>query len=123
MQPRGPLLLFSGAVALVACFWLAPRFPKDQSVNVVLGDSSPAVTELALQYRSVATTSDEVAREAVFAFAEGAAPRVVHHAPRLPDGEYVVDVRVRSRKGAADKKRRVTLNGGGSTSIDLGGLE
>ena len=112
----GALLLFA-AVGLAAYFWLGPRFPKDQSVNVVLGDSAPDVTEVALSY----THDGEPLREAVLHYAPGGAPRVVHHEPRLPDGEYVIGVRVKRRDGVFAKNRHVDLRSGGSTSITLSG--
>lgn len=116
MRRGGAMLLFA-ALGLAAYFWFAPGFPKDQSVNVVLGDSAPAVTEVALSY----TREGEPLREAVLRFDPGGAPRVVHHEPRLPDGEYVVGVRVKTARGLYQKDRRVDLRSAGSTSIDVSG--
>jgi hypothetical protein len=110
----GPLLLL-GALAAAAYVWLGPHVPKDQSVNVILGDSAPTVTEVALQYAA----NGEPVREAVLRYELGRAPRVVHHEPRLPDGAYVVDVRVHGAHGVVDTERHVELHASGSTSITL----
>jgi hypothetical protein len=114
---RTGALFFFGATAVGAYFFLAPRFPKDQSVNVVLGDAAPDVTEVTLHY---ATDDDpEAARDVTLRFDRGRAPRVVHHEARLADGDYVVSIEVRSDRRAWSDSRRVTLHGGGSTSIDV----
>ena len=115
MTRSGSLLLF-GAVGAAAYFLLAPRFPKDQSVNVVLGDSAPDVTDLDVHYAS--TSSDAITRDLSLHFERGKAPRVVHHEARLPDGDYLVDVEVKSAHGAWSEERRVHLQGGSSTSVD-----
>ncbi|HEY1956656.1 MAG TPA: hypothetical protein VGH28_13645 [Polyangiaceae bacterium] len=99
-----------------AYFFLAPRFPKDQSVNFVLGDSARDVTDVTVRYAS--TASDDVSRDVAMHFDRGRAPRVVHHEARLPDGEYLVDIDVRSARGAWTTERRVKLEGG-STNIDV----
>lgn len=117
MSARGGLLVLASVVVLAAYFWLNPRLPKDQSVNVVLGDSAPTVTEVAVSY---AHDGDPM-REAELRFEPGQAPRVVHHEPRLPDGDYVVGIRVRSARGIVERQRRVTLASTGSTAIDVSG--
>ena len=115
MQPRA-LLMLLGAAAVAVYLWLGPRLPKEQSVNVVLGDAAPRVVELSVQYAS----NGETAREAVFHWTPGSAPRVVHHAPSLPDGDWVVVTTVRMNDKTIERERRVTLQSSGSTSIEMG---
>ena len=117
MSARGGFLVVAAAIVMAVYFWLGPRLPKDQSVNVVLGDSAPEVTELALAY----THDGDPVREADLTFEPGHAPRVVHHAPRLPDGDYVIGIRIRSKRGLAERQRRVALQSSGSTAIDVSG--
>jgi hypothetical protein len=57
-------------------------------------------------------------REASFRYASGTAPRVVTHEPRLPDGDYTVEIEVVEDSAHSLLRRRVTL-AGGVTSIDL----
>jgi hypothetical protein len=117
VQRSGSLLLF-GAVGAGAYFFLAPRFPKDQSVNVVLGDVAPDVTDLALHYAP--ENDPESARDVSLHFDRGHAPRVVHHEARLVDGDYVVAIEVRGDDGKSwSDERRVAFRSGGSTSIDV----
>ena len=61
-----------------------------------------------------------MSREATFRYAQGQAPRVVTHLPRLPDGDYTVEIDLVSDSERSTVTRRVTL-AGGSTSIDLAG--
>jgi hypothetical protein len=116
MHTRSGSLLLFGALGAGAYFLLAPRFPKDQSVNVVLGRAAPEVTDVTLHYGSA--SNDAVSREVALHFDHGKAPRVVHHEARLPDGEYVVAIEVKSDRGVWSDERRVRLSGG-STSIDV----
>jgi len=120
-MPKGStsLLLF-GAVGVGAYFFLAPSLPKDQSVNVVLGDAAPNVNEVTLRYDSAKGDTDW-SRQVTLRFDSSAgAPRVVHHEARLPDGEYVIAIEARGAAGtAATAERRVDLRGGSSTSIDV----
>lgn len=113
---RSPIgrFVFLGA-GLLTAFYLGAKSPREQHVRIVLGAASPDVTGLALQY--VAGDGD-VAREAHFAFPSGGAPRIVAHEPRLPDGDYVLDIEVDAREGRRGVQRRVTL-GGGSTQVDV----
>jgi len=114
---RGRLLLVLGGVALTAYLVVGPRFPKDQSVNVVLGNAAPDATEVTLRY--TADGERDSARDVVLHFDEGKAPRVVHHEPRLADGPYVVAIEVRGPRGSLADERHVALHGDGSTSINL----
>ena len=115
MQRSGSLLLFAG-VGAAAYFFLAPRFPKDQTVNVVLGDAARDVTEVSVRYGAHDT---EWSKGATMHYDLGKAPRVVNHETRLPDGDYLVAIEVRSARGVSITERRVDLRGGGSTSIDV----
>ncbi len=119
MTRSGSLLLF-GAVGVGAYFFLAPRFPKDQSVNVVLGDAAAEVTDLSLHYATSGDGDHDAARDVAMHFERGKAPRVVHHEARLADGEYVVSIELRGEGGRAwSDERRIALHAGGSTSIDV----
>lgn len=113
---RVSLLVFA-VLGAALYFVLAPRWPKDQSVNVVLGDGAGGVREVTLRYEA-ATGGEDWSREATFLYAQNRAPRVVHHAPRLPDGDYVVDIELRTAAGGTSVSRNVALRGG-STSIDV----
>jgi hypothetical protein len=114
MQRAGALVLF-GAVGAGAYFLLSPRFPKDQSVNVVLGDRAPSVTELTMRYSS--DKDADLRRDVRFHFDKGKAPRVMHHEARLPDGDYVVSIEMRGDE-VWTKERRVHLEGGSTTQIE-----
>ena len=115
MQRAGAMLLF-GAVGVGAYFFLSPRFPKDQSVNVVLGDRAPQVTEVTMRYAS--DKEAVLRRDVSFHYDKGKAPRVVHHEARLPDGDYVVTIETRG-DDVLTKERRVHLEGGSTTQIEV----
>ena len=66
----------------------------------------------------MAAGGEDWTREASFRYAPGQAPRIVTHEPRLPDGDYTVEIDIAASNERATLRRRVTL-GGGSTSIDL----
>ena len=110
------LLLLGGALA--TAFVLGRRLPKDQTVHYVLGDAAARV--LALDARWAEGDGEEWMREASFRYPAGGAPRVVTHEPRLPDGDYTVEVDLRSTAESRTVRRHVTLSGG-ATSIDLSG--
>jgi hypothetical protein len=114
MHRAGAMLLF-GAVGVGAYFFLSPRFPKDQSVNVVLGDRAPQITEVTMRYAS--GKDADLRRDVSFHFDKGKAPRVVHHEARLPDGDYVVTIEMRG-EDVWTKERRVRLEGGSTTQIE-----
>lgn len=118
MNARSGSLLLFGAFGAGAYFFLAPRFPKDQSVNVVLGDAAPSVTDVSLHY--AIEDDPESSRDVTLHFDHGKAPRVVHHEARLVDGAYLLTIEVRGDGAHAwSDQRRVELRGGGSTSIDV----
>ena len=116
MKMQRPALLLLGALGAGAYFLLAPKLPKDQSVNVVLGEAAPAVTEVTMHYGS--EKDSDLARDVSMQFDEGKAPRVVHHEARLPDGDYVVTVEVRTEHDTWTKERRVHLESGSTTQIE-----
>src|SRR5215471_10282117 len=111
-------LLLLGA-ALVVAMILARNWPKVQTVHYVLGEGAPRVEEVDARWAEGASSEDWT-REATFRYAPGQAPRIVTHEPRLPDGDYTVEIEIASASAARNVvRRRVTLTGGGSTSIDL----
>jgi len=107
-------------VGVVVFGVLGPKWPRDQVLNVVLGDRSAAVEELRIRYAESGV--DDWAREATFHYGAAAAPapRVVHHEARLPDGSYLVEIEI-SRKAESPVvvRRQLELHGGGSTSVDV----
>lgn len=110
---RRPILVIALVLALGGYFFLSPRLPKDQSVNVVLGDRAERVNDVTLRY--TAEGEAETAREATFHFDH--APRVVHHDARLPNGDYTLAVELRGQI-SDHVERRVSLSGG-STNVDV----
>jgi hypothetical protein len=119
------------AIAIVAALavysTLTSRWPKDQVLHIVLGDAAPRVEEVRVRYAENAKGSGENGRsgedwtrEASFRYALNSAPRVVTHEPRLPDGDYVLEIDLVSPKGVATVRRKIALQGG-TTSIDVSG--
>jgi hypothetical protein len=109
-----PLVLF--AVLGVALYsFLAPKFPKEQTVNVVLGDAAPKVTALTLRY--VPSGEREAEREARFNFPQGT-PRIVRHEAQLRDGDYRVEIELTGDHARSQLSRNVTVRGG-ATSLDV----
>jgi hypothetical protein len=102
-------------VALV----LSRRWPRDQAVRIVLGDTAPVVTDVAIRYGQ----ADDWQREVTFHYAPGHAPRIVSHEPRLASGDYDVQVEIGRADGPAPRgalriTRHVTLDGN-ATSLDV----
>jgi hypothetical protein len=115
------LSLLALAGCLAAALPLAQHWPKEQTVHYVLGDSAPRVRELDARWAEPGGgTRDDWNREATFRYGAGQAPRVVTHEPRMPDGDYTVEIDLVSDSERSTVTRRVTL-AGGSTSIDLAG--
>jgi hypothetical protein len=107
-------LVFVGAGAAVY-FSLSPKCPTEQSLRLMLGEQAPHVEEVRVRCGE----GSDWAREVTFYYAKGQAPRIVSYEPRLANGEYLVEIDVKTddaRVQTAD--RRVRLEGG-STSIDL----
>ena len=122
-----PFLLLVAAFAVYAM--LKPSLPHDQIVHLVLGDPAPRVTELTVRYGAPRGSAEggrardvDWAREVTFSYlappAGAGAPRIVTHDPRLPDGNYLVEVEVATRNDRAFFEREGTL-GGGTASIDV----
>jgi hypothetical protein len=114
------LVVVVAAAALY--FTLAPRWPKDNVVHIVLGAAAPGVDELRVRYAQAPKNGPMVedwTREADFRFPGGTAPRIVTHEPRVADGDYVVEIEILKASNAVIRvQRRVTLEGG-TTSIDV----
>ena len=117
------LSLVALAGGLLAALPVAQHWPKDQTIRYVLGDGAAQLTELDVRWTPGAAggsaSGDESAREVTYRYAAGTAPRIVTHVPRLPDGDYTVDLELRTSARTATVTRKVAL-GGGTTSIDLG---
>jgi hypothetical protein len=110
-------LFLAAALALALLF--GRRWPKDQTVHYVLGNSATRVEEVDARWSGDAQGGDEWAREVSFRYRAGRAPRVVTHEPRLPDGDYTVEIElVAADSGHAFVRRHVALSGG-VTSIDV----
>src|SRR5580700_5214845 len=93
-------VLAVAAAALVAYLMLAPEAPRTQTVHFVLGDAAPRVDELRVRYAPdkdhgkspgqstmaappLGDMAEDWTREVAFRFADGGAPRIVTHEPRL----------------------------------------
>jgi hypothetical protein len=97
---------------------LSHNWPRDQTVHVVLGDAAPRVVEVRVAYGS---RGEDSSRGASFHFAKGTAPRIVTHEPKLPDGDYMIQIDLatgESKDQHAAIERHVTLQGG-TVSIDV----
>ncbi len=112
-------LLFLAAGLLIALY-LARSWPREQTIHYVLGDAAPRVEEVDARWApAAAAATDEWARQVSFHYARGAAPRIVTHEPRLPDGDYTVEIEiVAANDEKAIVRKHVTLSGG-PTSIEL----
>jgi hypothetical protein len=127
---RKRLLRFSLlAGALVVSGTLLRHAPRDQVVHYVLGDSASHVQEVDARWKEMAggplksgdaldPATDDWTRTASFRYAPGRAPRVVTHEPRLPNGDYMVEIEIVGDGKQSIVRREVTLTGG-VTSIDL----
>ena len=118
------LALLAAALALTVLF--VGRWPKQQSVHFVLGDAAPHVEGLDARWarqHALASSGDPPAsedwtREVRFRYAPGRAPRVVTYEPRLPDGDYTVEIEIVASSERKLVRRQVAL-GGGAAQIDL----
>jgi hypothetical protein len=108
------------AAAIAAGGVLKGRWPHDQAVRYVLGDEAACVQQIDARW-APGDTGDDWTREASFRYAVGEAPRIVTHAPRLPDGDYTVEIELAEGGVPRFVRRRVTL-AGGVTSIDIAGV-
>ena len=118
MDRKRLLRLLLLAAGLVVAMMLARHWPKDQTVHYVLGDGATRVAEVDARWAQ-GRASEDWTREATFRYAPGQAPRIVTHEPKLPDGDYTVEIEIASASARNVVRRNVTLSGNGSTSIDL----
>jgi hypothetical protein len=105
------------ALGLLVALYLGTQAPQEQHVRIVLGSSAPEVRAVGLQYLR-AEGDAEVMREVHFTYEIGAAPRIIPHEPKLPNGDYRLQIDIDAHDGRRSVQRRVTL-GGGSTQIDI----
>jgi hypothetical protein len=105
------------AAGLLIALYFARTWPKEQTVHYVLADAAPRVAELDARW-APASDGDDWVRQATFQYAPGTAPRIVTHEPRLPDGEYTVEIEIVAANERSTVRRHVTLSGG-ATSIEL----
>jgi hypothetical protein len=112
----GPLVLIGAGVVMM--LFLGPKMPRDQLVHVVLGDAAPRVTEVRVRYAERGASDADFAREATFRYAQGAAPRIVTHEPRLANGEYDLEIELSKGNDRALVKRQVKLDGS-PVSLDV----
>ena len=105
------------ALGIAAAGYFATKAPHEQHVNFVLGDIALDVRELDVAYVG---EDGDVARAVHFSYANGAAPRVVSHEPKLTDGTYALRIDIGTRERRVSVERSVTLGGGSSRSqVDL----
>jgi hypothetical protein len=85
-------------VAVAALYFtLAPRWPKDNTVHIVLGPAASQVEEVRVGYALApkhGPMAEDWTRGATFRFPGGSAPRIVTHEPRVADGDYVVEIEI-----------------------------
>jgi hypothetical protein len=108
------------AAALAVGVTAQKRWPREQIVQYVLGDEASLVRRVDARWAE-ADKGDDWTHEASFRYAVGEAPRIVTHAPRLPDGDYTVEIELAEGGVPRLVRRRVTL-AGGVTSIDIAGV-
>ena len=115
------MLALSGA--LLVALYFARQWPKDQTVHYVLGDAAPRVEEVDARWAPGIAATEDWTREASFRYAPGKAPRIVTHEPRLPDGDYTVEIEIVAANVAHERNevvvRKHVILGGGATSIQL----
>lgn len=112
----GPLVLIGAGVVMM--LFLGPKMPRDQLVHVVLGDAAARVSEVRIRYADPDASDADFAREATFRYAQGAAPRVLTHEPRLANGEYALEIEISKGNDRAMVKRQVKLDGS-PVSVDV----
>lgn len=103
------------AFGLGVALYLGTQGPQEQHVRIVLGVAAPDVTAMDLRYLG---GEGELLREVHFTYPDAPPSRVVSHEPKLPNGEYQLQIDVQTRRGRRDIQRQVTL-GGGSTQVDV----
>jgi hypothetical protein len=119
---RALRMLVLAGVLMVALYF-ARQWPKDQTVHYVLGDAATRVEEVDARWAPGIAATEDWTREASFRYAPGKAPRIVTHEPRLPDGDYTVEIEIVAANLAHEKDsvvvRKHVVLGGGATSIQL----
>lgn len=106
------------AAALAFAAYVQMQSPHPQRLNFVLGAAAHTVKGIELEYIA---PGGEGAITARFAYEQASAPRILAHAPELPDGDYQVRIDVDTREGHRSAERRVTL-GGRTVQVDLTGV-
>ena len=104
------LVLLVGALGVF--YFLSRSWPKDQVLRFDLGAAATRVEELRVFYGDAEHGAD-------WHYRAGKAPRIVESEPRLPDGEYAVEIDVAANGRHASVTRRVRLEAGSTTTIDL----
>jgi hypothetical protein len=112
------LILASGLAVVVVLF---RRAPTEHTVHVVLGDEATRVTEVRVRYalHEDGPGQGDWQREASFHYAQGHAPRVVSHEPRLASGDYDVEIDV-AAETPVTVRRRITIDEHTAT-VDVSG--
>ncbi len=122
-MPKRALRMLLLAAVLMIGLYFARQWPKDQTVHYVLGDAAARVEEVDARWAPGIAASEDWTREASFRYAPGKAPRIVTHEPRLPDGDYTVEIEIVAANEAHEKSevvvRKHVILGGGATSIQL----
>jgi hypothetical protein len=125
LKKRLVRMLVLSAVLLVALYF-ARQWPKDQTVHYILGDAANRVEEVDAKWAPGIAATEDWMREATFRYPPGKAPRIVTHEPRLPDGDYTVEIEIVASNVAHEKNevvvRKHVILGGGATSIELADL-
>ena len=118
-------MLLLSAVLLIGLYF-ARQWPKDQTVHYVLGDAATRVEEVDAKWAPGIAATEDWSREATFRYPPGKAPRIVTHEPRLPDGDYTVEIEIVAANTAHERNevvvRKHVVLAGGATSIELGDL-
>src|SRR4051794_15053679 len=96
MNRRRTLSFVFLAFGLGVALYLNQTTPHEQHLRVVLGEAAKDVTGIEIQY---VAEDGETARDMRASYDAGAAPRIVSHEPKLPDGPYTVRVDVDTRGG------------------------
>ena len=125
LKKRLVRMLVLSAVLLVALYF-ARQWPKDQTVHYILGDAANRVEEVDAKWAPGIAATEDWMREATFRYPPGKAPRIVTHEPRLPDGDYTVEIEIVAANVAHERNevvvRKHVILGGGATSIELADL-
>ena len=131
----GQIVAIAAMMALAR--FAAGQWPRDQTIHYVLVNEAPLVQELRARWAPERPEespekspkanremgkADDWTREVAFRYAQGQAPRIVTHEPRLPNGDYTVEIEITASgvqpQDRSVVRRHVELNGG-VTSIDL----